>query len=177
MKSLSILLCFVFSFSTLPGQVIPENFRIYKAKIRLTDEPTSVKGVLLDLKDTVILIGNAYTKRSYREGDFGIVDVPVRSIKRIKIRRMGKQGKSLGIGFGAGALFGGIMGYASGDWDSEPAGHPDSQAYFGAVLFGLMGAGVGFFAGIPSKYFRIYGDHEIYHAYLDDLNKYAIVKD
>jgi hypothetical protein len=90
---------------------------------------------------------------------------------------MGKQGKSMAIGFGAGALFGGILGYTSGDWDSdEQAGHPDSQAYFGAALFGLMGAGVGFFAGIPSKYFRIYGNHQAYLVQMEELDKYAIVK-
>lgn len=177
MKSLITLFCLIFYFNTLQGGEIPEKFRMYKVKVTMVDKSSPIKGILLQLKDSVIVLGTTYAKINYREGDFGIVNVPVESIKKIKLRRMNKQGKAMGIGFGAGALVGGIFGYSTGDWDSDQAGHPDSQAYFGAVLFGLFGAGVGFFAGIPSKYFYVNGDIHLYTVNKEALKEYAIVKD
>lgn len=87
-----------------------------------------------------------------------------------------RKGRSFGIGLGIGALFGGILGYSTGDWDSEPAGHPDSQAYFSAVLFGLMGGGVGLIAGVPSNYHVINGDQHNYLKHKEKFHKYAIIK-
>lgn len=177
MKSLIVLFCLLFCFTTSQGGEIPEKFRMYKVKVTMMDKSSPIKGILLQLKDSVILIGTTYVKKNYREGGFGIINVPVESIKKIKLRRLGKQGRAMGIGLGAGAVIGGIFGYSTGDWDSEPAGHPDSQAYFGAALFGLMGAGVGFFAGIPSKYFYVNGDLHLYTVNKEVLKEYAIVKD
>ena len=156
---------------------IPEKFKLYRAKVKLMDKGGPIKGSFLLLKDSSIVLGNKYTKREFRAGQFETFVVQVKSIKRIKIRRMGKQGKSMAIGFGAGALIGGIIGYTSGDWDSEPWGHPDSQAYAIGGLLGFVGAGIGFFVGIPSEYYRLDGNHETYTILRKQLNEYAIIKE
>ena len=83
----------------------------------------------------------------------------------------------MGIGVGVGALFGGILGYSTGDWDSEPAGHPDSQAYFLGTAFGIFCAGIGAIVGIPSAQYSINGDHNNYLKHRERLNKYAIIKE
>jgi len=168
-----LLICFSYSVA----QEIPDKFRIYKTKVRLLDERKSIHGIFYSLNDTSIVLGNMLMKTNYYENNFETVNIPIENIKRLSVRRKGKEGRSIVTGLGIGALFGVILGYSSGDWDSEPQYHPDSEAYFFGTAFGIFGAGIGAIVGMPSAQYRINGDQNSYVKYREKLNKYAIIKE
>ena len=177
MKTLIILvLNIIFLIPTL-GQETPDKFRIYKTKIRLLNEKKTVNGTLYTLNDSTIILLSTSNKDSIRYGDYKLLTTRISNIKVIKTRRKGRTGKSAAIGLGVGVAFGGILGYSTGDWNSEPAGHPDSQAYFGATLFGLPCAAIGLIVGSLSNQYWIYGDLDKFATHRKKLNKFAIVKE
>ena len=131
---------------------------------RMDREP--VEGRLLELKDSVILVG--------WWGDTETVEeIPVREVKRMKFRRKGAIGKGAAIGAGAGLLLGAISGFADGDdepgWFSMTA---EEKSVGSAILLTPVGAAVGAVVGSARKKFVIEGKQDNYEKLKTEMAAY-----
>ncbi len=114
--------------------------------------------------------------KSKTPDESNLLSVEAENISLIKMRRKGAVGKGAGIGFLSGAAVGGIIGYAAGD-AQEPgffALTKETKAGGAAILFGLVGTGVGAIVGTGKKKIPIDGNIETYRIRLNSLTNYAL---
>ncbi|OUS03464.1 hypothetical protein A9Q86_00700 [Flavobacteriales bacterium 33_180_T64] len=98
-------------------------------------------------------------------------------IDELKIRRKGKIGNSILIGCGVGVAFGGLLGLISGDDEGGLVSFSkEEKVAMGAVVFGVLGTGVGALAGTKKEKFIITGNLEVYRLKLREILQYVLVQ-
>jgi hypothetical protein len=97
-----------------------------KSEITLYSGPDNMIGALLLLKDSSILVSNAFVKEDYYNGNYEVAELYIDDINLISTKRKG--------GKAAGAILGGVIGLGVGAlaaWIAEPPATPSSGSFAG----------------------------------------------
>lgn len=102
-------------------------------------------------------------------------------VQSMKFKRKGRVGKGALIGLGAGAIFGTVFGFASGDDNPDQdwifAMTAEEKAAGGAIVYGVLGAVAGTLIGtLTKKTFLIEGKKEKFHSNYNRLAELAMTK-
>ena len=180
MKYLNIIVIIVLcSLKPLNAQDTTSKIKIYKTWISLTSEPFNISGVLYEVKDSSILVSSSFKKEDYHSDSFEIVELQIRNIEEIKVRKKNNIGKGAWVGALFGLGVGGIIGMISGD---DPPGSLISySAADKAMMMGfslaVIGSGAGTLIGLKKKKIPINGNLENYYFNKSKLKEYSIVKE
>ena len=141
----------------------------YKVWVEMRESDLRYTGILLGLKDSSVVL------QFWNEEN--ALEIPVKRIDRIKIRRKGAIGKGAAIGGVAGLVTGFLIGYSQGD-DPESffAMSAESKGAYSALGIGMVGAAAGTIFGALKKKFSIRGSQEQYETVRPDLQKYLQVR-
>ena len=142
-----IALLIMCSLSSLNAQETTQKIKIYETWVSLNMEPFKIKGALYEIKDSSITITNSLKIEDYSINNFEMVNVHVKNIGSINIRRKG----SVVNGIIGGALTGLIIGVAGGLLSGGDNCPPGSYCLFTAkdlaiiygVSFAALGTGIG----------------------------------
>ncbi|WP_162055077.1 hypothetical protein [Pontibacter pamirensis] len=134
------------------------------------------KGVLLSTSDSTIqVLPNAKSYTFPLTAAQTPISIPVTAIEEIRFRSKGSPGR--------GALFGGLIGIATGaiigfaDGDDEGtflAFSAEDKALMGSTLLLLPGVGIGAVVGSGKKKVYIQGKPEVYQRARGSLQQYAL---
>ena len=156
MKTLITFLGILLVFSvSLNAQNKKGKIKVHRAWVKLMDG-TEVKGVLYAADSSGVKISSDISTNN-------INTISVNKIQEIRIRKKGKVGKGVLIG----ATLGAIIGLASGDDRYSKAD--------GAIVWGVIGAGVGALAGTSKKKIVVNGNAATYNNYLSLIQSYALI--
>lgn len=125
--SIMFLLCSMFISLAAESQHVRKEHLPYNIWIEKIGNQRSVKGRLYEVRDSTIVLDITNYNESNTPTQFDYQDISVFEIKRIKLQKKGKMGRSLGKGFLYGALGGLIV------WGINAA------AYGGVDDFGTSG--------------------------------------
>lgn len=150
----------------------------------MNSEPSKIKGILYEIKDTSILVSSSAVIWDYSGDRFGVKTLPVYNIEIIKTRRKNSIGKGVAIGTLSGIVVGGLIGLISGDDPPCPSGSGMScwslDAKGNAVLAGIplaiCGAGVGALIGSVKLEIPINGSIDSYNRNKNKLRGHSIRK-
>jgi hypothetical protein len=163
----------------IKSQELPQKFKIFKAKVKLLNSKETIKGALFSLEDSSVTLITVFDKNCIKNGEYGIISVPINDIKIIKVRRLGKTGRSMAIGtaigFGTAATIAILEGpddCLKTDW-CQDVGEKITMYSFLFVPPGLI---IGTLIGAPSKKYGIYGNMNFYNEYKPKLIKYTILE-
>ncbi|RDV13272.1 hypothetical protein DXT99_20570 [Pontibacter diazotrophicus] len=134
------------------------------------------KGVLLSTGDSAIqVLPNARSYTFPLTAAQTPISIPATAIKEIRFRSKGRPGR--------GALFGGLIGIATGaiigfaDGDDEGtflAFSAEEKAFMGSTLLLLPGVGIGALAGSGKEKIYVHGNLEVYQRARRSLQQYAL---
>ena len=171
-KTLTILMVLLLVAPNICAQNKTKKIKVYKVWVTKMDG-SKVRGFFYAADAQGVTISNSKTP-----DESNLLLVEAENIRLIKMRRKGAVGKGAGIGFLSGAAFGGIIGYAGGD--DEPgllSATKETKAGVGAIVFGLVGTGVGAIVGTGKKKIHIDGNIETYRIQLNSLTNYVLKQD
>ena len=165
--------------STLLAQGIPAKFKAYKGNVKLLNSKNDINGSIYLLEDSSITLINTLAKEDIQKYRFQPISIPISEIETIRVRRVGKTGKSMALGAATGMGIAVILGLSQGDDDCLTA-YPcySTGEYIKLYSFALIppGAIIGAIVGAPSKKYHIDGSMHNYNQLRSALNDYAIVK-
>ena len=144
--------------------------KVFKVWVELLDSDVNYVGILLELKDSSVVVQNWNEEK--------VMEIPVQRIYRLKFRRTGAIGKGAAIGGIAGLVTGYLIGYSNGD-DPEDyffAMSAESKGAYSAFGIGMVGAAAGTVVGALKKKFSVRGSQQQYETVRTDLRKYLLVQ-
>ena len=149
------------------------NFRPYEAWVTKLHGLPDAYGILYDVNDSSIVLTNSMKFRDFETSGYHSVEIEL--IEKIRLRRKGKLWRSALVGFGAGALAGGLvgnLGYNDGDcaWFCTSRGE---ETALGALTFGILGSLVGTVVGLTHIRIPINGKKSNFKTNEDRLYKYS----
>jgi len=153
-------------FSTLVfAQAEKAKIKIYKTKVKLMNNKKVIKGTFYAFNDSIIMLIDA--KRTYDiiHNRFHFRKIPIKNVKKLKVRRKGQVGTFVLLGAIVGATSGTIHGLIQGD-DLTPCNRwggclsAGDKAIMYALPFSIIGATLGGIIGAPRKHFVINGNSE-----------------
>ena len=102
-------------------------------------------------------------------------------VQSMKFKRKGRVGRGALIGLGSGAIFGTVLGFASGDDNPDEywifAMTAEEKAAGGAIVYGVLGAAAGTLIGaLTKKTFIIEGKREKFQSNYNRLAELAMTK-
>ena len=185
MKSFVIATFILSCFFSLQAQVDPANhqidndqnkIRIYKTWVSKINESLIDHGVLYDVADSSILVSSSFSRKDYSTGNFTISTINFNQIDNIKIRPKNAMARGALIGLMTGIAAGVLAGLIDGDDNPDDwiALTAEDKAVIGAYLFGMIGAGVGSFAGLIQLKIPINGNRDNYSKNIIRLRRYTI---
>ena len=159
-----VILVLIFA-AAIEAQPQKNNYRI---RIHLL-EGSRLKGTLIELTDSTIHLGS-------RHGRSDTI-VSYRHVQRIAVRRMNSAARGFGIGFGSGAVLGGLIGLMSYSPPDCDGGFycidfgPGASALAGGVVGAIGGGVVGLAGGTGYRKFDIDGDNGKYMYFCHSFEK------
>jgi hypothetical protein len=181
MKTLTLILIMMLATSILKAQHDTLGSSKYKCKIGLTDTKKELQGEIYKTDDTTITIKKSmYGEQGYNRTESALMPIPVKRIDYISIYKKGSAEKGLIIGGMAGAIIGGLIGYASGDDEPTPGQlelfllTAGEKAGMGAVIGFIPGALIGLAAGSSKIIIGIHGNADRYKSRRKALDNYSI---
>ena len=155
-----------------------KTIEITKTWISLNNSPDKIKGVLYDLKDSSILVSNSYKVQDYYSDKIETVELHIKNIETIKVRKK----NNILIGAGIGAIVGltATAIVVSGNrnkrssllWDKNSFKELDAALIVGV---GLGAAGIGALIGSIKIKIPINGSMNNYKENHDKLRKKAVM--
>jgi hypothetical protein len=145
--------------------------RPYKIRVKTFSPIDNSNGYLIGLKDSSIVLSTGKNYSSVKNN----VEISINDINKISARRKGRLGRSVVIGGFSGAVFGAILGYATGsdNKDCFLCSRSDS-AQLGAFLFGIAGTVIGAIVGAFNIRVPIKGYQSNYEKQKVKLKKYML---
>ncbi len=181
-KKLFAFLMIALAVSGLSAQDTTKKTKIYRTWISMNSEPFKIKGSLYQVNDSSVFVSNALKIQDYSENRFETVELHVKDIKIIKTRKKNSVGNGALVGAISGLVFGGLIGYASGD-DSCPPGTwciisftAEEKALMLGVPLSIVGAGLGALIGSAKIVIPINGNAITFNQNKKELRKYSIIK-
>lgn len=167
----SYILLIVSLYIFLP-QLLAQNGSVpsaYEILITLKDNSKINSSFLTEVKDSSLVI---IEKDHLKDSSFKFTEVPIKLIKRIKIRRAGKVMKALLAGAGVGLGLGLMIGLTDGD-DYFNSSREARVLIIGASMM-LNGLLIGGLIGSGGKKFIVEGPQENIDQIKEELKKYTI---
>lgn len=167
--TLNILLCGILLCSTvLKAQNTTNKIEVHKVWITLIDG-SKVKGNLYSADKLGLKITD-----NVSFDISNLIDVDAEKIDQIKIRRKGKIVQSTLKGGLYAAVFGGLIGLASDGDGGYVSFSKGEMAAAGAVIFGVLGSGIGALVGTYKEKITINGNLKNYERQLEVIQRYSL---
>lgn len=183
MKTIYLILIAILHISIGYSQKKPEKVKIFKTKIQCYENKKIIKGTFYSYDNLNIYLLDTKSKDDIINYRFQFIEIPVSTIKQIKVKRNGKLAYSCLLGVLVGGTTGAVIGYSQGD-DEPPCGWfgdggcmsaGDKAALLGIPL-GLVGGIIGSIAGAKYTQLDIQGKEEHIQKYRKQLDQYSILK-
>lgn len=184
MKTVAAILFLTLSLclSTLAQQAVDEirvmdttRMKIYRTWVYPVYKGAPLKGALYKVNDSSILISNSLSKMDLIYGSFEIIGESPENIRKIALRKKGKNGRGILIGSTAGLA----MGITLGTINSS--GHSDDIQDVASFFIGFVCTGLGILAGTlagsDKKYIPVMGNQAQFAMNKARLDEYAILHD
>lgn len=171
MRIFLILFLFIFGFYSAGfSQVKYKENKMYKIWVTLDKAPYKHKGYFHHLSDSSMFATNSFSSQEIFNEPLDLVDIGIKNIEIIKIRRKGSVSQ--------GALIGGLSGFVIGSiiaiTNKKEGGDVIRKFGFYAVPLTTIGAGIGILFGAKRTKIKIKGKMSNFNTHRKNLEKISL---